>query len=339
MSALRMRKSAPLRPYRLRGLSLIELMIALVLGLLVVGAAIAIFLSNQQTYRATEGLARVQESVRTSFELMARDLREASGNPCVNNLALANVINSSASRWYTDLNNWSEIIVGYGDTEPFSNGSPPFGTAAGNRVSGTDAIQLLSGGTKVATIQAHDATGGKFTLNRDAGYSSGEFMMACNGLQASVFQANSAGGSQVTYGTGGTPGNCDGSLGLSACTGATYEYSVPNSVLTNLNASRWYVGYNGRDGGKSLYQSRLQLTGGVPGIVNEEILEGVSGLDITYLLSGGDTYVDATGVGEWGDVLAIRLVLTLESVNKVGVDGEPITRQLIQVVSLRNRNA
>lgn len=335
-----MRKSAPLRPYRLRGLSLIELMIALVLGLLVVGAAIAIFLSNRQTYRATEGLARVQENVRTSFELMARDLREASGNPCVNNVALANVLNNSASRWYTNLNNWSGILVGYAGTQAFSDGSPPFGTAAGNRVSGTDAIQLLSGGGKVATIQAHDAAGGKFTLNRsDAGYAIGELLMACNGRQASVFQATGASGSQVAYSASGNPGNCDGSLGLTACTGTSYEYSVPNSVLTNLNASRWYVGYNGRNGGKSLYQSRLQITNGVPGIVNEEILEGVNDLDITYLLSGRTSYVDALGVGEWGDVLAIRLVLTLESMDKVGTDGNPITRQLIQVVSLRNRNA
>ena len=53
-----------------RGFSLIEMMIAMVLGLLVVGAAIGIFVSNQQAYRATEGLGRVQENVRMAFEMM-----------------------------------------------------------------------------------------------------------------------------------------------------------------------------------------------------------------------------------------------------------------------------
>ena len=43
-----------------RGLTLVELMIAMMLGLLVVGSASAIFISNRQTYRATEGLGRVQ---------------------------------------------------------------------------------------------------------------------------------------------------------------------------------------------------------------------------------------------------------------------------------------
>ena len=55
------------------GLSLVELMVALVLGLLVVGAAIGVFLSNRQTYTATESLGRVQENARVAFELMARD--------------------------------------------------------------------------------------------------------------------------------------------------------------------------------------------------------------------------------------------------------------------------
>ena len=59
------------------GFSLMELMVALVLGLIVAGAAIAIFSANRKTYAATESLGRTQEGVRTAFELMGRDLRAA----------------------------------------------------------------------------------------------------------------------------------------------------------------------------------------------------------------------------------------------------------------------
>ncbi|MFA4615373.1 pilus assembly protein PilW, partial [Xanthomonas perforans] len=52
-------------------------MISMVLGLLVVGAAIGIFLSNRQAYAATEGVGRIQETARLGFELIARDIREA----------------------------------------------------------------------------------------------------------------------------------------------------------------------------------------------------------------------------------------------------------------------
>ncbi|WP_242603149.1 PilW family protein [Xanthomonas vasicola] len=104
-----MKRARPSRS-RMRGVTLIELMIALVLGLLVVGAAIGIFLANRRTYSATEGLGRVQENVRTAFELMARDVREASGNPCVNTVPVANVLKTKASNWYT---NWRSVTTRY----------------------------------------------------------------------------------------------------------------------------------------------------------------------------------------------------------------------------------
>ena len=49
------------------GFSLIELMIALVLGLLVLGAAIAVFQSNQRTFNANEGQNRIQEGARAGL--------------------------------------------------------------------------------------------------------------------------------------------------------------------------------------------------------------------------------------------------------------------------------
>ena len=62
-----------------RGVSLIELMVALVLGLLVVGGAIGMFISNKQAYSATESVGRVQENSRLAFELMARDKKVERG--------------------------------------------------------------------------------------------------------------------------------------------------------------------------------------------------------------------------------------------------------------------
>ncbi len=66
-----------------QGLSLIELMIALVLGLLVVAAVIQLFIGTRVTYTVTSGLARVQENARFALEVMNRDIRMAgSGAIC-----------------------------------------------------------------------------------------------------------------------------------------------------------------------------------------------------------------------------------------------------------------
>jgi len=64
------------------GFGLIELMISLVLGLLVLGAAIAVFQSNQSTFNANEGQNRIQEGARAAYEMISRDIRAAGGTAC-----------------------------------------------------------------------------------------------------------------------------------------------------------------------------------------------------------------------------------------------------------------
>ena len=64
------------------GFSLIELMISMVLGLLVLGAAIAVFQSNQSTFNANEGQNRIQEGARAAYEMISRDIRAAGGTAC-----------------------------------------------------------------------------------------------------------------------------------------------------------------------------------------------------------------------------------------------------------------
>ena len=323
-------------PRGVRGLSLIELMVAMVLGLLVIGTAIGIFLSNRQTYRATENLGRVQESARTSYEMVARDVRKAAGNPCVNNVPVVNVITGATGNWWTNLTTWGDAFRGFGAAEALPGG-PAFGAAAGDRVAGTEAVQLLSADDNVVTISAHNTGGAAFTVNTaNHGFAAGEMAMACNARQASIFQISSVTGSTIGHATGGTPGNCTSGLGLplNCGTGTVFEFAAPNSVLVKLNASRWLVA-NNPAGNPALYQVRL--VAGAPQM--QEIVEGVTGMTVTYLLNDGDQYVTAALVGtRWPDVIAARIELTLESPDNVGTDGNPIRRRVIQVSSLRNRN-
>ena len=68
--------SKTLRP-GLRGFTLIELMIALVLGLLVMGMVITVYLSNMQASRFQNGLLRVQENGRFAIDVLTRTMRMA----------------------------------------------------------------------------------------------------------------------------------------------------------------------------------------------------------------------------------------------------------------------
>jgi len=62
---------------RQTGLSLVELMIALVVGLLLLGGVIEIFVANKQTYRVADASARIQENARFATEILGRYLRIA----------------------------------------------------------------------------------------------------------------------------------------------------------------------------------------------------------------------------------------------------------------------
>lgn len=347
------------------GVTLIELMIALVLGLVVTGAALALFATNRRTYIATESLGRIQENVRTSFELMARDLREGAGNACGNDITQVNVLNGPADLWYTD---WAGGIRGYSDATAFPDEA--FGTARTQRVVGTDAIELKSAVNDGVPIIDHHATSAQFKLNTvNHGFSVGDIAVACDPGHAAILQvtgpaAPAGTNAEIVHNTGSAvPGNCTKGLGgegvPSTCTtgGIEYTFGCFNgdkttctaadekwpAILAKLRASRWYVGYNGRDGGqgRSLYQSVLANNDGTLNTVSQEIAEGVRDMQISYLLNGASEYVEASSAWTTGDIariVAVRIVLVIQGQDDLaGTDGNALQRSLEHVVTIRNR--
>lgn len=63
------------------GMTLIELMVSITLGLLLIAGALQLFLSSRQTYRVRETVARIQENGRVALELVARHARMAGYEP------------------------------------------------------------------------------------------------------------------------------------------------------------------------------------------------------------------------------------------------------------------
>src|SRR5579859_2062961 len=82
---------------RAGGFTLVELMIAMLLGLIVIGGVVSIFAANQQSSYTNTALGEVESSSRAAFELMARDIRDAGLTGCGNNTRVANVVNGLSS--------------------------------------------------------------------------------------------------------------------------------------------------------------------------------------------------------------------------------------------------
>jgi len=71
-------------PRHQTGFSLVELMIALTLGLIVLLAISSIYIGSQQTYRVQEDNARIQEAGRYALEVIGRSIRQAGANAEMN---------------------------------------------------------------------------------------------------------------------------------------------------------------------------------------------------------------------------------------------------------------
>ena len=339
------------------GFSLIELMIAMVLGLIVSGAAVALFFSNSRTYASTESLGRIQENARAAFELMARDVLESAGNVCGTALAnTANVLNDQATNWFANFNGG---VRGYESTVPMLGLA--FGTARGTRVRGTDAIDLSSVFSDGVTIQDHQPTSAGFFLNTvNHGLNDGDIAMACDANHAAIFQVTNAQPGtnvRVNHNSGGgvaTPGNCTNGLGLPVvCSGATpgtsYEFGCAfgntvasrpctdptnqwTAIIAKLRASRWYIGNDGA-GRRSLFQ--MVRVGTADQAI--EIADGVNDMQLTYLVRDGTAYVDASAVADWSQVVAVRINLDMVGQDIVGTNGQALARDFDHTVAIRNR--
>jgi type IV pilus assembly protein PilW len=318
-----------------RGLTLVELMIAMTLGLVLTGGVIGVFLANQQTYRVNQAISEVQESARAAFQLMARDIRNAGFNGCTNSMTVANTLkNNVATDWWST---WSNGIRG------FDSSAPAAFTPA--QLANTDAVQLMFGGGRSLNVETHNANAAQFKINKtNHGINDGDILIACDPGHAAIFQVTNSSQSNATivHNTGtGTPGNCTKLLGYpvlceeSGLGGTPYQFTA-NSMLFQFQSIAWYVGVNPR-GTNSLY--RVSISGSAP--VTEEIIEGVADLQFRFLRNGGTNYQTATAINavsadEWARVVSVEIDLLLTAATTNTNLPEDL-RRIRQVVTLRNR--
>lgn len=336
-----------------RGLTLIELMIAMVLGLFLVAGIVSVVVANGQAHRTNAALSQVQESARTAFELLARDIREAGATGCGNG-AVTNVLDpaSAAGNWAAWLNTWTGLR-GYTDAEvaPFV----AIGTGTAQRAAGTDGLLLHGIAGTPFNVLNHDTGlgGGNSTFELSAPTNqieAGDILLICDPARAVIFQANDydAANDSVVLNTGGAtaPGNCNKFLNppaTPACGGS--EPNPPfgrNSQIMSPTATFWYVGNNGRpdEGGLSLYRSSF-------GGVATEIVPGITDLQIRYRADENAVdFVDAPA--NWEFVTAVEITLTAHSLDaRVTADpGEEACRRTLDgrlercfttIVGIRNR--
>lgn len=344
-----------------RGTSLVEVMITLVIGLIVSAGAIAMVISNREAYRSTEALSRVQESTRVAFELMSRDLRAAGINTCNGGRTrVLNLLEDPATRWWSD---WTGGLRGFEGTT--ASLAAVIGTDAGQRVTGTDLVEVMHGGTSALAIAMHNASASEATIGggtvpkfalvtqQASTLAAGDLAIVCDFENSTIFQVSGVDPDSHSIQhevIESTPGNCSSGLAFRTplvCNGGagTAKVFQAGSQIMRLETAAWYVGVNGRTGNtnspRSLYRVSVRNEAGTLTSVAEEIVEGVVDMEITYVVDGA--YLDAasvTALNKWSEVTGAQIMLTIEAPEtgtSTAAVGARLTRTLSHVVNLRNR--
>lgn len=325
---------------RVAGFSLIELMVAMVLGLIVIAGAGSVFLAGKRTYRTNQALGDVQTNVRVAYEMLARDIRSAGMTGCNDDGRIANVLNDSpaggGADWFA---NWGNAVHGYdsGQADPALVGSSVA------QASGTDSLEILGAGGLSLSVESHNPVSAQFKLNdKTSDLKPGDIIVVCDPNHAAITQITNYNSSNVTlvHNTGtGSPGNCSKGLGYpTVCSpnGNTYTFGK-NSQISKLRAADWFIGINA-DGGRSLYRIDMTNVGGAITTVPNEMVRNVTDMQITYHQAPKATFDTATNVTDWSKVDAVRVALTVESTDqRAGTDTKAIQRTFTATTTIRNR--
>lgn len=294
------------------GLSLVELMVAMTLGLVVLLAVGEVYLSSSRTFRTQEALSRLQEGARYALETLSYDIRMAGQVGCgFDKTQSVNVLNDISVGDF-----FGAPIRGIGDgaaiPSPFT-AAPLIG----------DAIQVIRADEESETsVETHNPASATFGFAETTTIAKGDVLIATDCQTAAVFQATGPTTPDKTLvhntGVAGVaPGNCSKSLSFTtpACgVAAGKEFPEGSKIYKMLN-NLYYVAANPA-GEPALY--RQGLVKGAP--LAEELVEGVEDIRVNYGLdTNGDRAVDSTvataAVANWDQVQTVQVSLLMRSDN------------------------
>lgn len=322
---MKTRMQRPIRiKSRQRGLSLVELMIGMALGLIVTAGIVYIYLGSRQSYKMQDNMARIQENGRYAMEILSRDIRMAGYQGC-STATFTNTIN----RQDAALDNYAwdftrSAIEGYNATgsgtwSSVTSGSNTGGTEVTVNVSNID-TQVVSGTDVISLRTTEDldidivgqptdnncsGTTADLKVTSNTVLSDGMIVMATNCSNAAVFQITNFNSNQnVVHNTGtGTPGNSTKDMG--AC--------FVGGEIVAVSARSYYI-RNNPAGIPALYR---KVAKGDP----VELVDGIQDMQIQYGVDSDgngsiDQYVVAGSASldqsaEWKNVRSVRVSLLL----------------------------
>lgn len=288
------------------GESLIVIMIGLVFGLFISGAAILMFISDKATYPLDSALSRMQDAGRSVVDSMALDIRMTGYMGC-------------ASRSDVVIDDVGNPDVGFSNAsgiQGFNNGASWTNPTSYPRVDGSDVITVSRASENTRQLNTAMATKNADLVVNSLSVSIGAALLITDCTKADAFRVSSLTiGSTTTTIAHGNNKNDSASLST--------KYPATSQVST-LHSATYFIGMN-TAGTPALFRITNAVTN-----TTDELLDGVEDMQILY---GEDTngdysandYFDASGVTNWEDVTSVRISLLLRSADNITPSPSSIT--------------
>jgi type IV pilus assembly protein PilW len=309
-----------------RGMTLVELMVGLAIGLFLIAVMGTVYMGSRNTFMAEESGSRLQENGRFVMDTIANDLRMSGFRGCVpvtptgdstSPLAISpvdNALNTPTALLY----NFGEPIWGSRNT---GGGWSPALTAPasglGASPNGDVLVVRRPAGVAWALVAEMGGKSAALSITPTANFVQGDLLMVADCAGASVLQATNA--------APGTAGSIEHQAGAA---GVLPGVSTSNLGRTYANDARvwrmqtliYYLADSQRKTGETAlwvyaspaYDGRAQQTELVTGVERMAITYGVDndGLDTQGNLSA-NRFLSADQVTNWGQVVSARIELLL----------------------------
>ncbi len=289
-----------------QGLTLVEIMISMLLGIMLIGGVGKIYINSQESFRLQEALSRIQENGRFAIDYLSKQIRMAGFQGCPNlGSVVPNIIANNPPSGF-DL---SSSLRGY----DYTGAAIPGYTLPNDVIANTDILTVQrAGGCGAGVTHAMDNENAnvKVLITNTCDFQSNDVLFITDCRNADIFRAstvsNDAGNANWE--------NIAHANNVNTTNRLSKEYDEDAEVF-KFNGMEFYI-RNNPAGFPSLYHGLFE------GAV-EELVEGVENMQITYgveiagAASSNYSYMTADAVttaGFWEGVRSVRVSLLLQSV-------------------------
>lgn len=298
------------------GFTLVEMMVAVLIGLILSAGVIQIFISSRQSYRVQEGLSRLQENARAAMGFLVREVRMAGFTGCYRGAptSIENILNTP-----NDYSWGTSNMLGGNDASSGSTWSPALDASlSGSVLPGTDVINIRHMGSDSIDLVSPYNNSAQLFADTYNGLNLGDVVMVTDCSKGSVFQltniaTNSGNGAKYDLvHSNSSPYNPGNSTPLLA-----NSYG-PGSEVARMVNEVFYIGDSKSNTNvPALYRRSLQNNGNGSAMTDEELVDNVENMQLLY---GVDTdndgsanmYVTAA-TANMANVVSIRISLLLRT--------------------------